>query len=290
LLVARKRGLGRGLDALLPSGHVGPESPDSGPREIRINDILPNRLQPRQEFDPERLAELAESIRRHGVVQPVVVRPAAGGYELIVGERRWRAARQAGLEAIPAVVKDVDSDVDVLAVALVENLQREDLNPLEEAGAYRYLVEEFGLTQEEVAQRVGRSRSQVANTLRLLGLDAEVQAEIQAGNLSMGHAKVILSLPDRPAQKRLYREIVSKRLTVREAEEAAKRLTSPLPGRAPSKRSPAAPYPDVEERLRNALGTRVSIKGKPARGRVEIDYYSREDLQRLVDLLLGPAN
>jgi len=284
--VARKRGLGRGLDALLPAGDAGVGPDETGPREIRIREISPNRFQPRQEFDPEKLAELTDSIRRHGVVQPVIVRPVDGRYELVVGERRWRAAQEAGLETIPAVVKDVGSDEDILAVALVENLQREDLNPLEEAGAYHYLIQEFGLTQEEVAQRVGRSRSQVANTLRLLNLDPEIQAEIQAGRLSMGHAKVILSLPEHAAQRRLFRDIIKKGLSVREAEGTAQRLAA-TPAKAGARRTPLSPYPDVEERLRNALGTRVAIRGKSGRGRMEIEYYSSEDLERLVELILG---
>lgn len=277
--------MGRGLDALLPSAGAEPE--EGGVREIPVSQISPNRFQPRQRFDQEKLAELAESIREHGVVQPVVVRPVDGGYELVVGERRWRAAQQAGLKTIPAVIKDVGSDVDVLEVALVENLQREDLNPMEEASAYQYLINEFGLTQEEVARRVGRSRSQVANTLRLLNLDGDIQGEIQAGNLTMGHAKALLSVEDRAARARLLRRIIDKGLSVREAEDMARRLSgeggpnkAPKPGRS-------SQFAAIEEQLRNTLGTKVRITGEPGRGRVEIEFYSEEDLARIVELIVG---
>ena len=282
----RKHGLGRGLDALIPTG--GAEPGEAGVREIPVNQISPNRFQPRQGFDPAKLEELANSIREHGVVQPVVVRPLDGGFELVVGERRWRAAQQAGLRTVPAVVKDIGSDADVLEVALVENLQREDLNPLEEASAYQYLISEFGLTQEEVARRVGRSRPQVSNTLRLLHLDAEIQEEIQAGNLTMGHAKAVLSLPDRPAQFQLFRKILAKGMSVREAEETARRMLEP---RDAGKVKPAGggAFGAVEAQMRNVLGTRVTVRGDVGRGRVEIEFYSEDDLTRIVDLIAGTA-
>ncbi len=281
----RRRGLGRGLDALLPSGGYDAEEA-GGVREIPISQIRPNKLQPRQRFDPEKLTELAESIREHGVVQPVVVRPTDDGYELIVGERRWRASQQAGLTTIPAVVKEMGSDANVIEIALVENLQRQDLNPLEEASAYRYLIEEYKLTQDEVAQRVGRSRPQIANTLRLLSLGAEIQESIQAGALTMGHAKAVLSVTEPGAQRQLFRKIVDQGLSVRAAEELARRLVEgPRPQRA--KKQGASPYAAVEERLRNTLGTKVAIKGQKGRGRVEIEFYSDEDLDRIVEIVSG---
>ena len=282
----RKHGLGRGLDALIPTG--GAEPGEAGVREIPVNQISPNRFQPRQRFDPAKLEELANSIREHGVVQPIVVRPLDGGFELVIGERRWRAAQQAGLRTVPAVVKDIGSDADVLEVALVENLQREDLNPLEEASAYQYLINEFSLTQEEVARRVGRSRPQVSNTLRLLHLDAAIQEEIQAGNLTMGHAKAVLSLPDRPAQFQLFRKILAKGMSVREAEETARRMLQP---RDTDKAKPAGggAFGAVEEQMRNVLGTRVTVRGDVGRGRVEIEFYSEDDLTRIVDLIAGAA-
>jgi len=286
-----KRGLGRGLDALLPSGE--PEQEErSGVREIPVDEIRPSRLQPRQRFDETKLEELAESIREHGLVQPVIVRPHDGGYELIVGERRWRAARKAGLATIPAVVKDFDSDAEVLEVALVENLQREDLNPLEEASAFKYLIEELGLTQEEVSRRVGRSRPQVANTLRLLNLDPEIQAEIKAGNVTMGHAKALLSLSDKASQRQLFRRILTKGLSVREAEEAARRMAEGRPDRKDARGkggddSDAALAAAVEEQLRNVLGTKVRVRSENGRGRVEIEFYSLEDLERIVEIITG---
>lgn len=281
----RKKGLGRGLDALLPS--VGAELAESGVQEIPVDEIVPNRFQPRQRFDPEKLNELVASIREHGVVQPVVVRKVERGYELVVGERRWRAAREAGLSVIPAVVKDMGSDVEVVEVALVENLQREDLNPMEEASAYQYLIQEFGLTQDEVARRVGRSRPQVANTLRLFNLDAEAREHVQSGDLTMGHAKAVLSVSDRASQKQLIRKILQKGLSVREAEELARRMTET--GKEGADRVPAepadSPYAQVEEQLRNVLGTKVRVKGQGGRGRVEVEFYSDEDLERIVDLI-----
>lgn len=280
----RRRGLGRGLDALLPSG--GSEIIESGVREIPTNQISPNRLQPRQRFDPEKLTELADSIREHGLVQPIVVRPTETGYELIVGERRWRAAQQAGIKVIPAVIKDIGSDADVLEVALVENLQREDLNPLEEAAAFQYLIGEFGLTQEEVSKKVCRSRPQVANTLRLLNLDAEIQEAIQAGDLTMGHAKVLLSLDEGVRQKQLFRRILEKGLSVRETENAARRMAeTETPGKVRKPEAKAPGRAAVEEQLRDALGTRVRVRGEGGRGQIEIEFYSEEDLGRIVDLI-----
>lgn len=280
----RRRGLGRGLDALLPSG--GSEIIESGVREIPTNQISPNRLQPRQRFDPEKLTELADSIREHGLVQPIVVRPTETGYELIVGERRWRAAQQAGIKVIPAVIKDIGSDADVLEVALVENLQREDLNPLEEAAAFQYLIGEFGLTQEEVSKKVCRSRPQVANTLRLLNLDAEIQEAIQGGDLTMGHAKVLLSLDEGVRQKQLFRRILEKGLSVRETENAARRMSeTETPGKVRKPEAKAPGRAAVEEQLRDALGTRVRVRGEGGRGQIEIEFYSEDDLGRIVDLI-----
>lgn len=282
--------MGRGLDALLPSGELD-EPERSGVRRIPVSQISPNRLQPRQSFDEERLAELADSIKEHGLVQPVVVRPHDGGFELIVGERRWRAAQLAGLTVIPAVVKELESDADVVEVALVENLQREDLNPLEEASAFKYLTEELGLTQEEVSRRVGRSRPQVANTLRLLKLDPEIQAEIKSGNVTMGHAKALLSLGDRGSQAQLLRRILAKGLSVREAEEMARRLARPAtPGKsgpATAARETEAVFDAREEQLRNALGTKVRIRSEGGRGRLEIEFYSEDDLDRIVEFIVG---
>lgn len=269
-----RRGLGKGLGALLPQeGLV---------QDIAVEQVRPAPGQPRQRVDEEGLAELAQSVRAHGVLQPVLVRPVAGGYELVAGERRWRAAQLAGLKTIPAVVKEVD-EAERLELALVENLQREDLNPMEEAAGFRQLVEKFGYTQEQLAARVGKSRSYVANTLRLLGLAEEVQEMVRAGRLSAGHARALLALPDGRAQVAVAEALVQRGASVREAEEMVRRqLQGGARERRPKEDEKWAPW---EDRLRRVLGTKVSIRGGEERGRIEIQYYSRADLERLLELL-----
>lgn len=278
-----KRGLGRGLEALLP----GNEEAAGEASEVAIREIKPNRYQPRRLMDEEKLAELVESIREHGVVQPILIRPTENGYELVAGERRWRAAQLAGLESIPAVVKEYD-DAQSMEIALVENLQREDLNPVEEADAFRRLMDEFSLTQEEVAKRVGRSRPAVANALRLLSLPDEIRQDVSRGTISAGHARAILSLDRNELKERLVEAIKAKHLSVRQAEELAKELPKQ---KAPKPRSAATDpvLKDVEENLRRAFGTQVHIRqnrGK-VKGRIEVEYYSREDLERILDLVLS---
>lgn len=286
-----KRGLGRGLGALLPEVEASRE----GGREIELERVRPNSGQPRKHIDPEKLEELAASIREHGVVQPVVVRPSGDGFELVAGERRWRAAKLAGLRTIPAVVRDL-SESQVMEIALIENLQREDLNPIEEARAYRRLIEEFGLTQDELARRLGKSRPQIANTLRLLNLHPEVQEQVFRGEVSMGHAKVLLSLESAAVQAELARRVAQRKLSVRETEEAAKALARPRPGgmgraRDGAERSIAAAHSadiaEVEATLRAKLGTPVSIVCGSPKGRIEIAFFGEEDLVRVTDLLLG---
>ncbi|MEW5933462.1 MAG: ParB/RepB/Spo0J family partition protein [Bacillota bacterium] len=269
-----RRGLGKGLGALLPQeGLV---------QDIALEQVRPAPGQPRQRVDEEGLAELAQSVRAHGVLQPVLVRPVAGGYELVAGERRWRAAQLAGLKTIPAVVKEVD-EAERLELALVENLQREDLNPMEEAAGFRQLLEKFGYTQEQLAARVGKSRSYVANTLRLLALAEEVQEMVRAGRLSAGHARALLALPDRSAQVAVAEVLVQRGASVREAEEMVRRqVQGGARERRPKEDEKWAPW---EDRLRRVLGTKVSIRGGEERGRIEIQYYSRADLERLLELL-----
>ncbi|MHB8945194.1 MAG: ParB/RepB/Spo0J family partition protein [Bacillota bacterium] len=279
-----KRGLGRGLEALLP----GNEEVAGETAEIAIREIKPNQYQPRRVIDEEKLAELVESIREHGVVQPILVRPTAGGYELVAGERRWRAAQLVGLDTIPAVVKDYD-DAQSMEIALVENLQREDLNPVEEADAFRRLMEEFKLTQEDVARRVGRSRPAVANALRLLSLPEGIREDVSRGTISAGHARAILSLDRDDLKARLTEAIKARHLSVRQAEELAKELPKhkAAKGRPTTAMEPA--LKEVEENLRRAFGTQVHVKqtrGK-VKGRIEVEYYSREDLERILDLVLG---
>jgi ParB family chromosome partitioning protein len=275
-----RRGLGRGLGALIP---------DLSPavQEVDIDLIVPNPHQPRSVFDQEALAELAQSIREHGVIQPLVVSRTAEGrvYQLIAGERRLLAARQAGLARVPVVVKEA-SPRELLELALVENLQRADLGPLEEAVAFKRLTDEFGLTQEAIAGRVGRSRSAVANTLRLLTLPQEIQASLARGEITAGHARAILGVDDATEQRRLWQRIVQAALTVREAESLARRGPRPAPKRPPSRQA-AADLDAIEEKLRSALGTKVELTRTGRGGRLTIHFYSDEEFDSLVERLLS---
>lgn len=280
-----KKGLGKGLQALIPEAASGDRE---ALVEVEIARIYPNPKQPRRSFDEEKLLELAASIKEHGVVQPVLLRRRGEDFELVAGERRWRASQKAGLDIIPALIKDF-SEAQMMEIALIENLQREDLNPVEEALAYRTLINEFGLTQEQLAQRLGKSRPQISNTLRLLALSEEVQDELAAGRLSMGHAKVLLGVEDRQAQERLARRIMADALSVREVEQLVKNLGSGRPRPLPKRKSPGADpeLSEVEERLRQALGTPVKIVPGRPKGRIEVNYYGIEDLDRIVGAILG---
>lgn len=277
-MVARR--LGRGLDFLI-SGEAAVE--DVPARFVGLSSIRPNPYQPRRNFDDGALAELAASIRRQGVLQPVVLREVEDGYELIAGERRWRAAHEAGLEAIPAVIRDADES-QMLELALVENLQRSDLNPIEEAAATAAFIERLGLTQEDAARRLGKSRPAVANSLRLLELSGDLRELVSRGTLSAGHARALLSLADVEAQRSLARRIEADGLSVRATEEAVrdgrKAKTPKAVVEAP------AHITALEDRLRQALGTRVRVKARRGKkGRIEIEYFSYEELDRLLEIL-----
>ena len=282
-MVEKRPALGRGLSALIPDT---PPSPQTSTRPLEVDtDLLsPNRFQPRTTMDDGRIEELARSIRSNGIIQPIVVRKRDSGYEIVAGERRWRASQRAGLLKVPIVVRDIPDD-RLLAAALIENLQREDLNPMEEAHAYRRLSDEFHLTQEQIADAVGKDRSSVANVIRLLRLPLEIRDNVAAGAIAMGHARALLSLPDEIAQLRLGREVVSKQLSVRETEVLVKKaLTSPSPREATQKdvHTRAA-----EDRLRFALGTAVRIVRKRKGGKIEVDFTSEEELQRLYEQIVG---
>ncbi|MGB9868001.1 MAG: ParB/RepB/Spo0J family partition protein [Bacillota bacterium] len=280
-----RRGLGKGLAALIPEVE---QEPTEGVVEVEVVRIVPNRYQPRKEFDEKGLEELAESIRAHGIVQPVVVRKVGEEFELVAGERRWRAAAKAGLERIPAIVRQL-SDAELVEVALIENLQREDLNPIEEAEAYRRLADEFGLSQEEVARRVGKSRPQVANTLRLLELPERVREAVRRGELTRGHAKALLAVEDRELLERLADTVVSRGLSVRETEELVRR--APKVGANQGRRrseedvGESAWRREMESRLMERLGTRVRICGDLEQGKVEVYYFNREGLEEVLRML-----
>jgi ParB family chromosome partitioning protein len=287
-MATKRMALGKGLGALIP---------DVGQEEARtviycgIEEVLPNRSQPRKHFDDSKLQELAESIKENGILEPLIVRRMGQGYEIIVGERRWRAAQKAGLREVPVLVKEIEGR-EALEISLIENLQRENLNPVEEAEGFRRLMDEFGLNQEDVASRVGKDRTTVANTLRLLKLPPEIREHLVQNRMTSGHARAILSLEAREKQKELCTLILQKGLSVREAEALAKRLSGKL-GR------PAVPDREKEElesqlkalqdSLRRHLGTKVRITQKGKRGKVEIEYYSPEDLERIVESILGNA-
>jgi len=277
---ARRRGLGKGLGALIPGAEaIGQERPS----EVALSHLRANPFQPRQAMDPQELSGLIESIRRHGVLQPIVVRPSVGGFEVVAGERRWRAAEAAGLSSIPAIIRSL-TDQEALELALVENLQREDLNPIERARAYRRLTQEFGLTQEQIAERVGKSQPSVANALRLLHLPPQIQASIEAGRISEGHARALLSVDSDQAMLKLWERVERHGLSVRETEALARRSISREIrtrglGKDPELRS-------LEQDLSRRYGTKVILDGTRRKGRMAFEYYSEEDLQRLLDLLL----
>ncbi len=280
----RKLALGRGLDALLPD--IAPA--DDMAREYfscDIESIRPNRFQPRLQFPDDELEDMARSIRQQGIIQPLLVRKDDIGYELVTGERRLRAAKKAGLNQVPVIVKTL-TDTDMLEMSIVENVQRSDLNPIEEAEAYYRLITEFGLTQDQAAERVGKSRSAVANFLRLRQLPGQIKASIMDGNLSMGHARALLGAGTKAQQNAVWRVVVSKGLSVRETERLVKRLKTEKDGpKNPPLNSNLSYFTDVADDLSRRFGTRVRIKRRGQKGSVEIEFYSDDDLDRLLSLL-----
>ena len=285
-MIERRPALGKGLSALIP------DAPEpvvrQGPLEVDVDRIAPNERQPRLQMDDARLEELARSIKANGVIQPILVRRSGDAYQIIAGERRWRAAQRAGLLKVPVVVRDMPegAEKEQLELALIENIQRENLNPVDEALAYQRLADEHSLTQDQIAAAVGKDRSSVANYLRLLKLPQEVRAELAGGALSMGHARALLSLPDPAAQRQAASEVIARALSVRETEMLVKRLASPRRASAPA----AAAAPDVhtraaEDRLRFALGTKVRIVRKGSGGTIEVQFGSENELNRLYELL-----
>jgi ParB family chromosome partitioning protein len=281
----KRPALGRGLTSLM--SQLAPE--DSSQRELPLGSLVPNRAQPRTHFDETALAELAESLKQHGMVQPIVVRKVGDQFEIIAGERRWRAARKAGLAMVPVVIKEVPDD-RLLEIALVENIQRQELNPIEEATAYWQLGEHLRLTQEQVADRVGKSRPQVANTLRLLRLPAELKAEVAMGKLSTGHAKVLLGVPDPRLQEQLAFEVVEQQLSVRALEARIQKLHKQTKPKGKKKHPQELFIKAAAEELTQSWGTRVEIKAKGKSGTVMLHFGSEGELDRLFEALKhGPA-
>ncbi len=280
-----KKALGKGLDALLPTAKPAEPLSSADLHTIRVDAIVPNRYQPRHVFAPEELAELVASIRESGVLQPILVRRKGDGiYELISGERRWRASKEAGLETIQAVVRNC-SDQESMVLALVENLQREDLNPMETARAFSRMMNEFGFTQDAIAQKVGCERSSVANAVRLLNLHPEVQELVESGALSAGHAKVILGLQSPESQIRAAKTAVARGLSVREVEHL---IESSLTGRKrASKTKMNSPWTEVEARLQKRLGTRVMIHSRGQGGKIAIHFFSSQELDGIIETLLS---
>jgi ParB family chromosome partitioning protein len=286
LMATKRIALGKGLGALLP------EFGQAEPKTLLycgIEEILPNRSQPRKHFDESKLQELADSIKERGILEPLIVRRTDQGYELIVGERRWRAAQKAGLKEVPVVVKEAERR-EALEISLIENLQREDLNPIEAAEAFKYLTEEFHISQEDLSRRIGKDRTTIANTLRLLKLPVEIRNQLLQNRITSGHARAILSLESKEKQKELCALIIKKGLSVREAESLAKRWsekpkkTAPPPQR---KGDLESQLNSLQDSLRKFLGTKVKINQKGRRGKIEIEYYSHQELERIVEAILG---
>lgn len=275
----KKAGLGKGLDALF----IDNSTEEKGDMLISLNEIEPNRDQPRKYFDDEALHELADSIAQHGVIQPLLVRPLSdGGYQLIAGERRWRASRIAGLSQVPVVVKEM-TDQQAMELALIENLQREDLNPIEEAEGFKLLMDTYNFTQEQAAERVGKSRPAVANALRLLVLPKEILEMVKVGKLSAGHARTILPITDTKLLMKLVDEIIAKELSVRETERLVKTLLKPAEEKKPKKAKRDPFYDECELSIRETMGRKAKINvSKSNKGTIELEFFSREDLEKIL--------
>ncbi len=278
--MVNKRGLGKGLGALIPEND---EKVQNSIIEIKITDVEPNDKQPRKAFNDEALADLSESIKEHGVVQPIIVRKVGNTYQIIAGERRWRASRLAGKKMIPAIVKEC-SNLEVMELALIENLQREDLNSIEEALAYKSLIEEYNMTQEEISKKIGKSRPSIANSLRLLQLPDDIKEMIASGKITQGHARALLAIDGEKKQLEVANKIVDQQLNVRQIEKMAKE-TKHKDKKEPLMDEYKIEIKQIEEKLKTALGTKVILHHKNNRGKIEIEYYSNEELDRILELL-----
>lgn len=297
-MAARRGGLGKGLDSLIPDTNPTPlkentkivekiveKVVEKSELRVKISKVGPNRDQPRKQFNEDALQELADSIKQFGVLQPLLVQEKNGFYEIIAGERRWRAAKIAGIKEIPVIVKEY-TDLEIIEIALIENIQREDLNPIEEALAYKRLINEFQLKQDEVAERVSKSRTAVTNSMRLLKLDQRVQQMVIDDMLSTGHARALLGIEDGELQAATAAKVFDEKLSVREVEKLVKQMQKEKPEKREEKQDLQFLYADLEEKMKGAIGTKVSIRQKAKnKGKIEIEYYSREDLERIIDMI-----
>lgn len=286
--MAIKKGLGKGLDSMIPEKKTKAEMKevqDKALSEIKISEIDPNMGQPRKSFNEDELLELAESIKIHGVIQPIILTKRGKRYEIIAGERRWRASKLAGLTKIPAVIREY-TDKEIMEVSLIENIQRQDLNPIEEALAFKNLIDEYKMKQDDLAERVSKSRSAITNALRLLKLDDKVKAMLAEGLISTGHARAILAVEDKNKQQILATRIFDEKLSVRETEKLVKQILENKESKKEEKSSEKLIYKKLEDSLKSIIGSKVSIKSKEnGKGKIEIDYYSIEELDRITELL-----
>lgn len=300
-MAVKRNGLGKGLDSLIPDKAVKPASSSKSEKKgkdeetankngevlVKINKVEPNREQPRKEFDEDALMELADSIKQFGILQPLLVQKKKDYYEIIAGERRWRAAKLAGVKEVPVIIKDY-TDQEVVEISLIENIQRENLNPIEEAMAFKRLLEEFDLKQDEVAERVSKSRTAVTNSMRLLKLSQRVQQMIVDDMISTGHARALLAIDDEEQQYMLANKIFDEKLSVRETEKLVKALKNPKKEMKKPEIEHMFVYKSLEEHMKNIIGTKVSVNAKSnGKGKIEIEYYSEDELERIYDLIMS---
>ncbi len=297
-MAVKKKGLGKGLDSLIPdnkpvkSSSTGSDSSKdddskSGAKMMKINDVEPNREQPRKKFEEDALLELSDSIKQFGIIQPLIVQKRKDYYEIIAGERRWRAAKMAGLKEVPVIVKEY-TDQEIVEISLIENIQRENLNPIEEAVAFKRLLEEFNLKQDEVAERVSKSRTAVTNSMRLLKLDDRVQQMIVDDMISTGHARAILAIDDKQQQYELANRVFDEKLSVRETEKLVKEIKNPKKKTEKKKVENSFIYDDLANKMKEIMGTKVSISSKGnGQGKIEIEYYSDKELERMFDMIMS---
>ena len=285
--MGKKFALGKGLSALIPEDvAVESDQDKKGTILISLNEIKNDNNQPRKSFDNDKIAELTESIKTHGIIQPLILRKSDDGFYIIVaGERRWRAAKMAGLKEVPAIVMEL-SEKDVLEISLIENIQRQDLNPIEEASAYKKLLSEFKLTQEDLSKRIGKSRTAITNTMRLMNLDSRVQQYIIEGIITEGHGRALLGIKDEEIQYELSQKVIDENLSVRELERLVKKIVEGKVKGENSATSELNPYyKEIKNQLQNYFGTKVNISNKNNKGKIEIEYYSEDDLQRILDII-----